>query len=112
MVALPEQGNLTVPIQWNTEVQKTEMQAAGYRPTVTQGWRSWTDTATLTWNNLTAAQVKTMLDLFRASNFNGTFDYTCKVNGAIRIQLNGSAMFTEESDKRLHSLSIAVRRVS
>ncbi|MEV4934147.1 hypothetical protein [Sphingobium sp. LSP13-1-1.1] len=112
MVALPNQGMLTVPIQWNTEVEKTEIQAAGYRPSVTKGWRSWTDTATLAWSNLTADEVKTMLDLFRSTNFNGVFDYTCKVNGAIRIQLNGPAMFTEEGGKKLHSLSISVRRVS
>ena len=112
MVALPEQPNLTVPIQWTTETQKTEINAAGYRPSVTMGWRSWTDSATLTWNNLTTAQTKSMLDQFRATNFNGIFDYTCKVNGAIRIQLTGGATYTEESDKRLCSLSIGVRRVS
>ena len=112
MVALPNQGNLTVPIQWTTETQKTEMVAAGYRASVTMGWRAWSDTATLTWNNLTKEAAFAQLEQFRATNFNGVFDYTCNVNGAIRIQLTGGASFTEESDKRLVSLSIGVRRVS
>jgi hypothetical protein len=112
MVALPNQGNLTVPIQWTTETQKTEMLAAGYRSTVTQGWRAWSDTATLVWNNLTNAEAKALLDQFRATNFNGIFDYTCNVNGPIKVQLTGGASFTEESKKKLVSLSIGVRRVS
>ena len=112
MVALPEQGGLTVPIQWNTETQKTEIQSAGYRPTVTLGWRSWTDTATLNWNALTHVQAKTMLDQFRATNFNGIFDYVCTINGPIRIQLTGPASFIEDRENKRVSVSISVRRVS
>lgn len=112
MATLPQQGKLEVPIQWSTDTQKTEMIAAGYRATVTLGWRSWTDSATLQWNVLTPAQCKSMLDQFRETNFNGIFDYTCNINGPIRIQLTGPAMFTEDHGSKLVSLSVSVRRIS
>lgn len=109
---LPRQGKLSVPIDWTTETQKTSINAAGYYPTITMGWRAWTDTATLEWLNLTAADQKALLDEFRATNFNGVYNYNCLVNGPIRLQLTGSSSFIEARPPRLGTVSVSARRVS
>jgi hypothetical protein len=111
MAALPHQENLTVPIAWGGETQKTEMVAAGYRPTVTLGWRPWSETATLEWRLLSAAEANSMLNGFRATNFNGVYDYQCSLRGAIRLKLDGAYMFTEEYDTKTVTVSVGVRRV-
>lgn len=109
---LPRQGKLSVPIEWATETQKTEMSAAGYYPSITMGWRSWTDTATLQWVELNSADMKAILDELRSTNFNGVYDYNCLTNGPIRVQLTGAASFSEVRPPNLGSVSVGVRRVS
>ena len=111
MATLPRQDNLTVPIQWSGQTQKTSMQAAGYRPTVTLGWRPWSETATLEWRLLSAAEANAMLDGFRATNFNGVFDYQCSLRGNIRLQLEGDYGFTEEYATKTVTVTASVRRV-
>ena len=109
---LPKQGKLSVPIDWTTDTQKTSINAAGYYPTITMGWRSWSDVATLQWVSLTAADQKALLDEFRSTTFNGVYDYNCLVNGPIRVQLTGSCTFNEARPPYLGTVSVSVRRVS
>lgn len=111
MAQLPNQSNLTVPIQWNGETQKTEMTAAGYRPTVTLGWRPWSESAQLQWRLLTAAEAQAMLDEYRNTNFNGVFDYECSLRGPIKVQLVGDYGFTEEYATKTVTVMASVRRV-
>lgn len=111
MATLPHQDNLTVPIQWSGETQKTTVQAAGYQLSVTMGWRPWSERATLEWRQLSAAEANTMLNQFRATNFNGVFDYQCSQRGPIRVRLSGEYAFTEEYDAKTVTVSVGVMRV-
>ena len=88
MTALPTTG-LLVPIEWQGETAKTTMQAGRYTLSGTLGWEPNKESATLSWR-VTPAQAKTMLDTFKATNFNGVFTYTCQVRGAIKLRLNGT----------------------
>lgn len=111
MAQLPNQPNLTVPIQWQGETQKTEINAAGYRPTVTLGWRPWSESAQLVWRLLSAGEAQAMLEQFRTTNFNGVFDYQCSLRGAIKVQLVGDYGFTEEYATKTVTVTASVRRV-
>jgi hypothetical protein len=111
MADLPRQDNLTVPIQWSGETQKTSIQAAGYMPTVTLGWRPWTERATLEWRLLSASEANAMLDQFRLTNFNGVFDYQCALRGKIRLRLSGEYGFTEEYATKTVAVTVGVTRV-
>lgn len=111
MPALPNQGKLSVPIAWEIETQKTEMQGAGWYSSVTLGFRPWTEVATLTWVGITKQQANDMLIAFKAGNFNSVWDYDCSVRGPVRLQLAGGASFTEEYGDMKVTLSVNVRRV-
>lgn len=111
MANLPRQDNLVVPIQWSGETQKTTIQGAGYQLSVTMGWRPWTERATLEWKMLSAAEANTMLNQFRATNFNGVFDYQCALRGAIKLRLTGEYTFTEEYDSKTVAVTAGVMRV-
>lgn len=110
MTALPNQGQLIVPIDWSGATQKTTMQAAAYTLSGTVGWRPYQETATLTWM-LSKADAQTMLNAFRATNFNGIFDYTCALRGAVRLRLMGDYSFAEVRGSQLCQVTATVNTV-
>lgn len=110
MAALPRQGELIVPIDWQGETQQTTMQAAGYELSITHGFRPYKEAATLTWV-LDKADANTLLNTFKATNFRGVFDYTCPVRGALKVRLNGMYSLQETRGTLKVYLSVGVRTV-
>ena len=110
MPALPYQGPLVVPIDWSITPIKQTMQAGAYNMSGTVGWRPWTETATLTWVLLKPEALALMAEL-KAGHFNRVYDYTCNVQGAIKVRPT-SAFGYQETYGSLHvSVTLAVEVV-
>ena len=110
MVALPHQGKLVTPIDWQGETDKTTMKAAGYELSGTLGWRPYSAMATLTFH-LTPAEANALLNQFEAGNMNGVYEYTCNTRGAVRLRLTGSFSYKEKRAGQMVQVSIGVRTV-
>lgn len=110
MTALPNQGDLNVPIEWQGSTQKTTMSAAGYELSGTIGIRPWKEMATLEWR-LPAASAHAMMEQFRLQNFNSVYDYNCSTRGPIKIKLDGSYSMSEEYGTLYTVVTLGVMRV-
>lgn len=110
MAALPQQGKLSVPIDWQGTTQKTTMSAAGYDISATIGWRPNRDAATLRWT-LPKADALALIQTFEATNFNGVYDYTCLLRGAVRLRLTGEYSYNEVRGEQKATVTAGVRRI-
>ena len=110
MAALPHQGRLVTPIEWQGQTHKTTMQAAGYELSGTLGWRPYHATATLIFD-LSAVEAHAFLNQLEAGNFNGVYDYTCNTRGAVRLRLTGAYSYTEKRAGQRVQVSVGARTV-
>ncbi len=86
------------------------MQAAGYILSGTVGLRPYNETATISWiTDPTTAN--SMINTFKAVNFNAVYTYTCQVRGTINVRLNGAYALKERRAGISVVLSVGVYTV-
>ncbi|GFM27168.1 hypothetical protein [Novosphingobium sp. PY1] len=99
MTALPHQGYLITPIDWQGSVKKITMETGSLKMSSTVGIRPWTESATLLWV-LPKADALALLNQFKAGFFNEVFTYTCNIRGEIKLRPTDSFSLQEREDGR------------
>lgn len=99
MTALPQQGYLIVPIDWNGSVKKITMETGALKMSGTVGIRPWAESANLTWI-LPKADALALLNELKAGFFNAVYQYTCNIRGEINLRPTESYAIQEREDGR------------
>ena len=111
MAALPLQGNIELPINWTGMTKKVTMEAGSYELSTTVGIRPWVETCSITWAVLSNAEAKSLLDTFKADDWNGVYTYTCPIQGAISLRPTTMYTFVEVGDNSYTAVSVEFRRM-
>lgn len=99
MIALPQQGYLITPIDWQGSVKKITMETGSLKVSGTVGIRPWTENATLTWV-LPKADALALLNELKAGFFNAVYAYTCNARGELKLRPTESYSIQEREDGR------------
>ncbi len=99
MIALPQQGYLITPIDWQGSVKKITMETGSLKVSGSVGIRPWTENATLTWV-LPKADALALLNELKAGFFNAVYTYTCNVRGELKLRPSAIYSIQEREDGR------------